>query len=188
MLKSVYIIGFGKPQVVKIGVAREPLKRMRLVASDLGVNFTECWNYISSLQKDPHLIENRCHKALSEYCLGGFGPKKLYPRETFQCSLEKARSILEKIIEDYEERHPRLNRSSGMSGLLKDAAKCRKDGPEAASEEDIRVEHLRIIMHSNGWTNGEMAKRMGISARTIEAYFGGERVVPEKITLTLGRE
>lgn len=114
----VYIMAFSNPQVVKIGSAQDPVSRMRIVAQDLGINFAQCWTDASPILNDSYEVESQCHKALSGHHLGGFGPHKAYPRETFRCDFETAKATLDTIVADYEKKHPRFNRSKlVMEGL-----------------------------------------------------------------------
>lgn len=116
MVKFVYVLGLGETGHVKVGVSDNPFKRMVHLANRLGVKYKDCWAYVSSLQKEPFLIENMCHKALSKYNTGGFGPDNLYPNEIFKCELDEARCVVDSIIEEYEKEHPRFNRAKLVLG------------------------------------------------------------------------
>ncbi len=102
-MKFIYIVSWGNPTIVKVGVSDNPSERIKAIVNQLGVKIEHgCAFYISSLQRKPYFIEKQCHAALSQYRIGGVGPDKKYKRETFQCDFSKAKTILENILLNHE--------------------------------------------------------------------------------------
>lgn len=100
MAKYIYIIGFGDPETVKVGVSSNPCQRLRSVASHVGLKLGQCRLYVLPLQTDPYAIEKKCHNALSQYSTNGYGPDKKYPKETFGYGFEATKEMLENLIRE----------------------------------------------------------------------------------------
>jgi len=62
-------------------------------------------------------------------------------------------------------------------------AKRRRHG--RTINEHNRAELLQSIREKMGWNIKEIAKRLGVSPRTIEAWFSGTRPVPKMVSLAL---
>ena len=113
-MKFVYIIGFGNPEMVKIGVSNDPSKRIKNIICEL--KLTSFQIYISTLHTDPYCIENSCHKALSGFRVGGIGPTKKYKREVFEYTFEEAKKVLTDTISLYKKNSARVRYYKGPDG------------------------------------------------------------------------